>query len=117
MQNNYLLSDTNAIGFATRLLGTTEYRLFELAFQEWYGQIPQQCELERAFLAYIFSGEVPCWVRAYTRNTMQLCDDAGMSMPVAQSGQELTLVVSRPEMIVALLGLTAICLGWLSRLF
>jgi hypothetical protein len=117
MQNNYLMPDYDAICLTARILRVQETRLFELAYQEWYGRMPQQCELEHAFLAYIFSGEVPCWVRAFTRSTLQLCDEAGMALPVTQSGQELTLVVTRPEMMIALMGFGAMCLGWLVGMF
>ena len=113
MQNNYLMQDIDAIGLTASILATSETRLFELAYQEWYGQAPQQRELERVFLAYLFDGEVPCWVRGFTRQTLQLCDEAGMVLPVPQSGHNVTLVVSPSEMIFALMGLGAACLGWL----
>lgn len=113
MQNNYLMPDTDAIAMTAKVLDASETRVFELAYQEWYGKPPQERELERIFLAYLFEGEVPCWLRAFNRHTLALCEEAGMELPVTQSGHNVTIAVSQPEMIWALIGLGAVCLGWL----
>lgn len=116
MQNNYLIQDHDAIELTARVLATSETRLFELAYQEWHGRAVQKRELERAFLAYLFDGRVPCWVRAFTRQTLQLCDEAGLALPVTQSSHYLTHMVSQTAIFWMLIGLGTLCLGWLAGL-
>ena len=116
MQNNYLIQDVDALGLTAKVLVTSELRIFELAYQDWHGQPPQQRELDRAFADYLFEGNTPCWVRAFTRNTLALCEEAGMLLPVTQAGHNLTFSVSPPEMLLAVIGLSAICLVWLAGL-
>ena len=113
MQNNYLMRDSDALGLTAGILDVSETRIFELAYQDWFGKPAHARDLEHAIVDYLFEGKMPCWVRAFTRNTMQLCDEAGMVLPLTQSGQHVTLVVSPSEMIFALMGLGAACLGWL----
>ena len=117
MQNNAVFPDHNAIAMTASVLGASELRVFELAYQEWYGKPPQIRDAERAFVDYLLEGKVPCWVRAFTRNTLHLCEEAGMDLPATQSGQNLTLVVRPAEMLLAVLGLGAVCLVWLAGLF
>jgi hypothetical protein len=111
MQNNYLLPDHDAIGLTASILGSSETRVFELAYQEWYGKPAQQCELEHAFLAYLFEGRVECWVRAFTRHTLRLCDEAGVVLPMTQSGRNVTLLVTPAETIFKWIGLGAMFLA------
>jgi len=111
MQNNYLLPDHDAIGLTASILGASETRVFELAYLEWYGKPPLPCELEHAFLAYLCEGRVDCWVRAFTRQTLRLCDEAGVALPVTQSGCNVTFVVTHPETIFKLIGLGAVFLA------
>lgn len=115
MRNNYLIRDDEALALTARVLDTSVLRIFELAYQEWHGQAPRPCDLERAFEGYVFEGQTPCWVRAFTRNTLQLCEEAGLALPVTQSVQNVTLRVSQAEML-ALLGFGVVCLVWLAGL-
>jgi hypothetical protein len=116
MQNNYLMLDSEAIGQTASVLGVSQTRVFELAYQEWYGQPFPQREMEAVFLAYLFEGRLPCWVRAFTRNTLVLCEEAGMDLPQTQTGHNMTLSVNQPEMILALLGVGVVSLIWLMGL-
>jgi hypothetical protein len=116
MHNNCLMSDHDAIALTADVLEASPPRLFELAYQEWHGQAAQAREAERAFVEYLLDGKVPCWVRAFTRNTLTLCEEAGMALPVTQTGHNLTLRVTPTELLLAMLGLGAVCLLWLTRL-
>lgn len=105
MQNNYLMTDRELLGLTTRVLGVPEFRVFELAWQEWHGKVPAECDLEPAYFDFAIKGELPCWVRAYNRNTLQLCEEVGLDLSVTQSGHNVTLAVSPIEMVFAVMGL------------
>lgn len=51
-------------------LEISERDLFLLAHCRWFGQEPGAAELKRLFAAYMFRGEVPAWVRHYTRDVL-----------------------------------------------
>lgn len=43
--------------------GVSEYELFQLAYRAWYGSEPEEQRLEKIFVAYLFTGRMPAWVR------------------------------------------------------
>ena len=48
----------------------SEYELFQLAYQAWHGSEPEQQWLEKLFVAYLFTGRVPAWVRDYAQRSL-----------------------------------------------
>lgn len=116
MQNKYLMSDHEMLGLTTRVLDVPEFRVFELAYQEWHGKPGSERELDPVFFDYAIKGELPCWVRAYSRSTLQLCEEAGLDLVVTADGHKMTLSVNYTEMVFALMGLGAVCLLWIGRL-
>jgi hypothetical protein len=66
-----LSQDQRDIRIAKRMLSVNEYRLFELAYRAWYGEVASESELEAYYSHYLFSGRAPCWVRQYLRNVYQ----------------------------------------------
>jgi len=58
----------------------SEFRVFELAYVNWYGVDPDEKTLERHFLPYMFREEVPPYVRAFTRRILGL-ESAGRLDP------------------------------------
>jgi hypothetical protein len=40
MKNNYLMPDYATIGATAQVLATSEMRLLELAYQQWFGHAP-----------------------------------------------------------------------------
>ena len=95
MQNNAVFPDHNAIGVTASVLGASELRVFELAYQEWYGKPPQIRDAERAFVDYLLEGKVPCWVRAFTRNTLHLCEEAGIQVSSRKNASLTSFLSSR----------------------
>lgn len=57
------------IADAARATGVSEYELFQLAYQAWYRNDPEQQRLEKIFVAYLFSGRVPVWVQDFAQRT------------------------------------------------
>ena len=70
--------DQQDIQMTLQLLHISEFRLFELAYKEWFGDYASESELELAYIPYLFSGSVPCWVRQFTRNIRHLSNEAGV---------------------------------------
>ena len=59
--------DVYQVGFAARLQGTNEFKLFEDAYHTWHGEKPSEELLEHFFNRYILKNVVPFWVRNYVR--------------------------------------------------
>ncbi|MBI1423117.1 MAG: hypothetical protein GC149_06600 [Gammaproteobacteria bacterium] len=115
MQNNYLKSDDAAIEMCAQVLATTHMRIFELAYREWYGSGPALYELEHSFTGYLFEGTLPCWVRAYLRQTLQQCAQVGMELPVAARRHNVTFSVNPAALWWTLCGVGVMCCQWLAR--
>ena len=78
-QTHCLSQDQRDIQRALRMLSVNEYRLFELAYREWHGEMATECQLEACYARYLFSGRAPCWVRQFIRNTYQAGKRVGVS--------------------------------------
>lgn len=71
--------DTSALGRTAERLAVSEYRVFELAYRNWYGRVPETALLEQIYGRYLDRTELPHWVRDFTRRV-----DAGIeSCPVS----------------------------------
>jgi hypothetical protein len=60
--------DTRDVLAASALLQITEFHLFELAYQRWFGRQAKERELEACFAYYMFASHAPFWVRQYCRD-------------------------------------------------
>lgn len=67
-----LSPDLQTLLEAVALLDISEFRLFELAYQKWYGRAAPAEQLEEEFAHYMFGDEVPFWVRHYARDVLDL---------------------------------------------
>jgi hypothetical protein len=70
--NQHLDADIVAVLDASAALEVTEFRLFQMAFRDWYGKSPRNEFLERQFAAYMFAQRVPAWVRQFARKILKL---------------------------------------------
>lgn len=70
--NQHLTPDVVAVLDASAALEVTEFRLFELAWRDWFGKRPDEQRLERHFAAYMFADQVPHWVRNFARRILDL---------------------------------------------
>lgn len=64
--------DIKAVLETSGLLAVSEFRVFELAYVNWYGVETDEKTIERHFLPYMFREEVPHYVRAFTRTILGL---------------------------------------------
>ena len=60
--------DTWEVTEASAILQITEFHLFELAFERWFGREARDGELESCFARYMFASHAPFWVRQYCRD-------------------------------------------------
>lgn len=73
--------DAQQVEEAAAILNVSEFRLFELAYHDWFGVFAKENKLESAYMPYVVCGTVPCWLRHFSRKTLQLCDEAGLFLP------------------------------------
>jgi hypothetical protein len=59
--------DAEAVYFAARLLGISEFRLFEMAYANWFGNEATEKVIDGFFGSYLKSGLVPFWLRDMVR--------------------------------------------------
>lgn len=62
--------DTLDVLTASSALEITEFRLFELAYERWFGEPPMAEKLESIYTRYMFRANAPFWVRQYCREVM-----------------------------------------------
>jgi len=70
--NRHLDRDVVALLDAAAALEVTEFRFFELAFEDWHGRRASQPLIEKHFVAYMFAERVPTWVRQFARKVLKL---------------------------------------------
>lgn len=75
----------DVVGRAAAWLDVPEVEVFARAHVWWFGRRASGEALERAFVAYMFGGRVPPWVRHYAREV--LCGRALEAAPVGLDGQ------------------------------
>ena len=69
--------DTLDVLAASSLLQITEFHLFELAHERWFGRQGREDELEACFAHYMFASSAPHWVRQFCRDvSIQDNDDS-----------------------------------------
>ena len=62
---------TRLISHAARWLHISEYTLFSRAYQHWYGDTPSDTQLERIFVHFLYSAQLPHWVEDYAQQIVQ----------------------------------------------
>lgn len=73
--------DTQQVVEAAAILNVSEFRLFELAYQDWYGVNARDNKLDAVYIPYIMCGQIPHWLRHFVRKTLLLCEEAGLFLP------------------------------------
>lgn len=60
-------SDVWSVLRAAALLSVGEFKVFELAYEEWYGEPGEEKTIEKFFVGYMFNDIVPPWVRHFCK--------------------------------------------------
>ncbi|MDP6517421.1 MAG: hypothetical protein QF926_12485 [Alphaproteobacteria bacterium] len=75
-----LPEDLRGVLETAALLEVSEFRVFELAYRDWFGRPGRPEAIEAFFTPYMFHEIVPPWVRHFTRHVHAL-DNAGRLDP------------------------------------
>lgn len=70
-----LLKDINNVITASMVLQISEFRLFQIAYVQWYGREIAEKRLEYIFDDYLFEDRIPHYVRFFCRNVIRLFDE------------------------------------------
>ena len=54
------------------LLSVGEFRVFEIAYEQWYGEAGEEQHIEDHFTSYMFNDIVPVWVRHFCKRIVKL---------------------------------------------
>ena len=92
--------DAEQVYYIASVLNVSEFRLFELAYDDWFGEAGNERILEAVYMSYVVCGATPVWVRNYSRKTQQLCDEAGMYLPQTASLPAPYPVLNRENAII-----------------
>ena len=60
-------NDAEAVSFVAGLFDISEFRLFEIAYVNWFGSEPTKKAMDGFFGSYLKTGLVPFWLRAVVR--------------------------------------------------
>ena len=63
-------TDIDDVLAAAAILDIAEVQLFRAAYRKWFGSPVGEDALDRYFVAYMFAGVVPHWVRDYARQVL-----------------------------------------------
>lgn len=77
-----LTPDSADVAGAAECLKVTEFRLFEMAYRDWYGHAARETELEREYIQFWCTGVAPSWVRHYCRQVVGLQRQLGHDVRV-----------------------------------
>lgn len=64
------IDDIQLVDQARCLLGLMEFAFFKAAWRQWHGTEAEERRLERAFVAFLFRGQAPVYVRAFARRVL-----------------------------------------------
>ena len=64
--------DNEDVVRSASMLQVSEFELFRLAYQSWFGQTPTELQLTQAFDDYMMRNKVPMWVRSFARQIERL---------------------------------------------
>ncbi len=64
-------TDIDNVLAAAAALDIAEVQLFRKAYRKWFGERIREETLDRYFVAYMFAGVVPHWVRDYARQVLE----------------------------------------------
>ncbi len=62
----------NHVVATARLLGVSEFEVFNASYQHWFGTRGDAISIESCFTCYIFEGEIPYWTRHFCHRVVTL---------------------------------------------
>ena len=75
MTHTWSLDDGALVTLAANHLDVSEVEVFCISYQSWYSDAGPEALMERHFGDYLKRGEVPAWVRHFSREALAKVDD------------------------------------------
>jgi hypothetical protein len=72
--------DVQAVVYAAAVLQISEFEVFRLAYQDWFGHPADNREMEACFHRYLGGVQTPVWVRAFVRRIRQLVEEGRLDL-------------------------------------
>ncbi len=72
--------DVQAVVYAAAVLQISEFEVFRLAYQEWFGHPAENREMEACFHRYMAATQVPPWVRSFVRRIRKLAEEGQLDL-------------------------------------
>ncbi len=99
---------------ASSLLSVPEFHVFEIAYQQWFGEKADEDTIESFFVPYMFKDVVPLWVRHFCKQILQL-DKDGLLDPSEFGIEQRDATRDEPSrgvevMVLAVAGIVALIL-------
>lgn len=73
-------NDVSDVVNAASVLHVSEFEVFRLAYNNWFGRSAADKEIESFFNHYVDKAVVPMWVRDFTRRIQQLSDEGHLDV-------------------------------------
>ena len=70
MTHSIGLDDGAVVTLAANFLDVSEYEIFRASYHSWYSEEGADTLIDRHFGDYMMHGEVPCWVRHFSRERL-----------------------------------------------
>jgi hypothetical protein len=70
--NPSLPSDVSTVLDAAALLDTSEFNIFTIGYNKWFGENASIKAIENYYAAYMYNAVVPYWARHFARTIIQL---------------------------------------------
>lgn len=87
-------SDVWSVLKTASVLSIGEFRVFQIAYEQWYGEEGEEKAIENHFTSYMFNDIVPIWVRHFCKRVLRLDSEHaldpsefGISFPTATMEQ------------------------------
>ena len=64
------LDDGAVVTLAANYLDVSEYEIFRASYHSWYSNEGSDALINRHFGDYLMRGDVPCWVRHFSRQRL-----------------------------------------------
>lgn len=65
-------ADVWSVARAAAVLSVGEFRVFEIAYKDWFGEAGEEKLIEKYFIGYMFNDIVPPWVRHFCKKVLRL---------------------------------------------
>jgi hypothetical protein len=72
--------DVKDIVKTASVLHISEFEVFQLAYQSWFGHSAVSHDIDASFSRYMNTAAVPIWVRAFTRRIRQLHSEGRLNL-------------------------------------